>query len=178
MFLLLVVFSCSHKNSWELRTIDLKKIKESDLSKNNLTAIVFLAPGCPLSEASILELNKLDLKYRSKNYHTYVVIAGKLFSQEEVKDFVKTFNIAFPVLIDSNAILMNKYSASITPEYFLLDKYLNVLYSGSIDDRAIDNDLIRQESKNNFAERAIDEYLQNKNITIPKTNAVGCYIEL
>lgn len=178
LFFLIFVIGCSNRNSWEISTIDLKKIKETELKKNKLNAFVFLAPGCPLSEASILELNKLDSKYRLENYRTYIVISGKLFSQKEISDFVDAFKISFPVLLDTSAFLMQKYNATITPEYFLLDNNLNVLYSGSIDNRAIDNDLIRQEAKNNFADKAIEEYLHDKNISIPKTKAVGCYIEL
>jgi Redoxin len=179
IFLVLVLFFSCKENSKDFyfHSINSTKISNSDLEKQKLIACVFLAPGCPLSEASLLELNKLDSLYHQYNYNTYVIIPGNLYSEEEIKSFKDSFTISFPIIIDTNYYLCSKLNASITPEYFLLKENMVVLYQGAIDNRALDNDVIRQSASINFADSAINSYLQNKKIEINKTNAVGCYIE-
>jgi hypothetical protein len=52
-----------------------------------------------------------------------------------------------------------------------------ILYQGAIDNKALDNDIIRQEADMNFAEIAIKSIIENEKIEITKTKAVGCFIE-
>lgn len=175
----IMFFSTSCTNlKWQVNTIDKETVSNIDIENAKLSAIVFLAPGCPLSEASILELNKLHQKYGANNYQTYVCITGTLFSTEEIKAFVDTFGIQFKVLVDSNAFLMNELGATITPEYYLLDRDAQIVYRGAIDDRAFDNEYVRPSISINYADSAIAQYLYGKSIKISQTKPVGCYIEL
>ncbi len=178
LFLFVVLeISCTTPD-WTVATINGDEFSNLTFKNHELNAIVFLAPGCPLSEGSILELNKLHEKYTSAKLATYIVIPGSLFSKAEVKAFVDTFKIDFPVLLDTTGLLVSKLNASITPEYFLLDKNSKVLYQGAIDNRAFDNEFIRQSATINYADSAISQFLNNQKIKIQKSKAVGCFIEL
>ncbi len=176
--LFLILISACSSPKWQVSTINKEMVSNIDIENANLSAIVFLAPGCPLSEASLLELNKLQKKYSAKNYQTYVCITGSLFNIDEIKAFVDTFDIQFKVLVDSNAFLMNYLGATITPEYYLLDKRAEIVYRGAIDDRAFDNEYIRPSVSVNYADSAIRQYFSNQNIKISQTKPVGCFIEL
>lgn len=178
LFLALFLISCKNKPEWTIPAINGDELSNLTFKNHHLNAIVFLAPGCPLSEASIQEIIKLQNKYTAAKIATYIVIPGKLYSYKEVNQFVKTFNIELPVLMDTNAILVNKLNASTTPEYFLVDNNIKVLYSGAIDNRALDNELVRQSATVNFADSAIREILNKQKPKILKTKAVGCFIEL
>jgi hypothetical protein len=175
----IVVFSACTENNEKIvfHSIHNTAITLSDLENQELYSCVFLAPGCPLSEASLFELKQLDSLYHQHNYKTYIVIPGNLYSDEEVQQFKDSFDISFPIVIDTNYLLTNKLEANITPEYFLLSKNMIVLYRGAIDNRALDNDVIRQVASIKYADLAINSVLQKKVIEIKKTNAVGCFIE-
>lgn len=175
--LLLLQIACK-ESSWNITSLTNQNFNEEALRKNKLTAIVFLVPGCPLSEAALLELKKLEDQFREKGYETLISIPGNLYDKQEIKAFVDSFEIQFPILLDVDAVLTKKLNATITPEYFLLDSSLNIIYQGAIDNKAFDNEYIRQEASIHYAEKAILEYFSNKKISVSKTKAVGCYIEL
>lgn len=175
---IILLTACKQKPEWTIPAVNGDELSNLTFKNHALNAIVFLAPGCPLSEASIQEINKIQDKYTSSKLATYIIIPGKLFSKKEVDDFVKEFKIELPVLLDTNAFLVNKFKATITPEFFLLDNKLNVLYSGAIDDRAFDNEFVRQEATINYADSAIREVIQKRKLKFVKTKAVGCFIEL
>lgn len=153
------------------------EINISEIHKHKYNALVFLSPECPLSEASLMELNRLQRLFENQNYSTKIIIPGNLFSKQEITLFKNRLNISFPILIDSSYYLTNYLKASITPEYFLVDENMIVLYSGAIDDRALDNDIIRQEATTKYAENAMLQLLKGNKIEYSKTKAVGCYIE-
>lgn len=160
-----------------VKTVEGTSVSIDKLYQHKLNAIVFLAPGCPLSEAALLSLTALDSLYRKNDYATFIIIPGNLYTQKEVELFKDSFDVSFPILIDTNYYLTHKLKASITPEYFLLNENKVILYQGAIDDRALDNDIIRQEARVQFAQKAIEDVLLNRKVEISKTKAVGCYIE-
>ncbi len=178
LFILPILFSCEQKNQHihSFQTIN-GSVQMNELHQDKMNSFVFLAPGCPLSEASILELNRLDSLYSENQYSTTIIIPGNLYSVQEIEEFKNTFNIKFRMVIDTNYYLTKLLNASITPEYFLVNENMVVLYQGAIDNRAIDNDIIRQEADINFAENAIKSIIENKKIEQTKTKAVGCFIE-
>jgi hypothetical protein len=178
LFLLFIIGISCTKPDWTIATINGDEFSNLTFKNRGLNAIVFLTPGCPLSEGSILELNRLQEKYSFKNLATFIVIPGKLFTQKEITAFINTFNITYPVLLDTSAILVAKLNASMTPEYFLVDKDMKILYQGAIDDRAFDNEYIRQSATINYADSAINQAIKGISIKIPKTKPVGCFIEL
>ncbi len=171
------LFSCV-KPDWTIATSNGDEFSNLSFQTHDLNAVVFLAPGCPLSEASILEINNLQSKFSSNKLATFIVIPGHLYTRNEVDSFINHFNITLPVLLDTTGLLVEKLNATMTPEYILLDKKMKVLYQGAIDNRALDNDLIRQSASINFADSAIHQYLSGQKIKFPKSKAVGCYIEL
>lgn len=148
-----------------------------NLPKDKLKLIVFVAPECPISEAILLNLKQISKEFPEEKLHIQLVVPGKLYARSEVDSFVNSNNIKFEVLIDSGALLVEKYGATITPEVFLIS-YNEVIYSGAIDDRAIDNEIIKQSASENYLYNAIKNTIEGKEVLIKKTKAVGCYIEL
>ncbi len=144
---------------------------------SELEAYVFVSPECPISEAILLNLKQLDSTYSDSVLLIKLVVPGKLYSDFEIDSFRRVNNLQFELIKDSNAVLVKRFGASITPEVFLI-KDKELLYSGAIDDRALDNDIIRQSAKNFYLRDAIELTLKNKKISLKKTEAIGCYIEL
>lgn len=137
---------------------------------------IFLSPQCPLSEAVTLNIKQLDSIYNNK-ININLIFPGKLYSKHEIDSFIFVHDLRQQVIYDTTAVLVEKYNATITPEVFLLKN--NVLvYSGAIDDKALDNDVVRQVSQDQYLLNAIEKCLKDELPDIKQTKAVGCYIEL
>ncbi|MCX8010798.1 MAG: thioredoxin family protein, partial [Ignavibacteria bacterium] len=73
---------------------------------------------------------------------------------------------------DINNIIADKYGAAVTPEIFVLNGNLELLYHGRIDDN-------RKASKVevNDLRNALDEILSGKPVSVQSTKAFGCTIK-
>ena len=82
-----------------------------------------------------------------------------------------------PTIIDTNHIITNYLDAKVTPECFLLDSNLNILYSGLINDWIKELGRKSQHINNHYLEENIKHFLNKEPITINQTKAIGCIIQ-
>ncbi|MGI8893468.1 MAG: redoxin domain-containing protein, partial [Bacteroidia bacterium] len=80
-------------------------------------------------------------------------------------------------LADPDKELTRYLKATITPEAFLLDSEKNILYSGRIDNWATALGVKRQITTSHDLDNAIESFINNRQIDIRKTEAIGCLIE-
>ena len=78
----------------------------------------------------------------------------------------------FPVLIDKNNVLADKWGATVTPEVYYLDSKNVLLYHG-----AIDNDRGGRNITEAYLKTAFDSSLSGKAIAKTRANAFGCEIK-
>jgi hypothetical protein len=178
LLLILLVFvlaACGQNHESSLPVKQLEGGNNAIVLNHGLQLWAFLAPGCPLSEAAVLELKELSREFPALSI--WVVIPGKLYDDAEVLDFKKKFGIEFPILQDTANYLENKFAAQITPEVFVTNDILEVKYQGAIDDRAIDLETIRPEAKNYYLRQSLSQLYAGTELTYLKTKAVGCFIE-
>jgi hypothetical protein len=137
---------------------------------------VFLAPDCPLSQYYTLPLRLIF-----ENYHEKIsmagIIPGKFYSMDEINQYKERYRIPFDLFLDDDLKLTNQLKASVTPEVFLLDENLHLVYSGAIDDAAVDLTVKKQVVRNHYLKNAVDGLLNHQPSGVRKTKAVGCIIE-
>lgn len=185
VFALLSILSiaCNSKKTPFLQTeislyqLDGKTFHLDSIPNSYATIFAFLAPGCPLSENYTLTLNNLQSLYKKNNVNLYGIIPGRLHTREEIMAFVDTFKIQFPLLLDSNYALTKYVNATITPEVFLLSPKGEIIYSGAIDNWAIELTQLRTEITNHYLRDAIDAFLKKEPVKIKHKEAIGCIIE-
>jgi hypothetical protein len=93
----------------------------------------------------------------------------------ELADYVHQHGIPFPMLKDVGNKVADAMGAKRTPEVFLLYRDRRVCYHGRIDDQ-YGVGYSRERDAEPELTRAIDELLAGKQVTTPKTDAVGCHI--
>jgi len=76
------------------------------------------------------------------------------------------------MLKDEGNAVADLFGATRTPEIFILDKNLNVLYHGRIDDNKNESEVTTNDLKN-----ALDEILSGKEVTNKITKQFGCTIK-
>jgi hypothetical protein len=79
----------------------------------------------------------------------------------------------FSYALDKDHKIADAFGATKTPEVFLFDSSMKLVYKGSIDD----NPNKPSEVKNRYLEDAIDALLNGNSIKMNKTDPEGCSIK-
>lgn len=141
----------------------------------NLNLIIFLSPECPLSVNYTLALNEIKSNFGSR-LSMVGIISGKTYSLKDVKKFSKDYKLLFALLIDREMNVSRQVKATVTPEVLLYNEFGEIKYRGAIDDWAVSLGKKKQKASNLYLHNAIQQSLLGEEITLKKTNPVGCLI--
>jgi len=153
---------------------DYNSVRHSLTDYNSSKAIVlmFIATQCPVSNDYNERMVQLYKDYTSKGVAFIGINSNKQEDVEEIKEHAQEHGFVFPVLKDKNNTIADKLGASVTPEIFVLNTKLEILYHGRIDDS-------RKEAKVDSKDlrTALDAILTGKPVEITETKAFGCTIK-
>ena len=76
-------------------------------------------------------------------------------------------------LHDQSQDVARAYGALRTPHFYLFDDKRKLIYTG----RATDNPNNPAAAKTNDLQRALEEYLDGKPVSVPRTNPIGCNVK-
>jgi len=173
---------------FSLKGIDNKTYTLASFSKYNILVIIFTCNHCPTAQAYEDRIIQLVKDYTSKNVGIVAVspndpstvrldelgYTDMSDSFEEMKQRAKQKKFNFPYLYDGNTQSMSRaYGPVVTPHVFIFDSKRKLRYQGRIDD-------VEKPAKtpNHFDTRnAIEELLQNKDVTTKTTKVFGCSIK-
>jgi peroxiredoxin len=144
----------------------------SDYKSSKAIVLMFIATQCPVSNAYNERMVHLYKEYASKGVAFVGINANKQETVEEIKEHAKEHGFSFPVLKDNSNIVADKLAASVTPEIFVLNRKLEVLYHGRIDDSRRASDVKSEDLRN-----ALNELLAGKPVAVAETKAFGCTIK-
>lgn len=94
-------------------------------------------------------------------------------SFEEMKSYAKEQKYNWSYAVDKNHEIADAFGAKRTPECFLFDKNLKLVYHGAIDDNPADENAVSHLHLRN----AIDAIVSGKEVAIKETKSVGCSIK-
>lgn len=179
---ILILTGVSCKNDKPVENFILNSTENEEFSLNELknykaAVFVFLDYECPLSQNYTRKINELSEKYKTENVQFYSVFPNLNADNPDMKMFKRKYKMDMPFLGDPHKYLTDFLEATITPEAFLVDSNKTVLYSGRIDNWASALGVKRQITTSNDLDEAINDFINNREIKIKKTEAVGCIIE-
>jgi peroxiredoxin len=153
-------------------------ISLSDIEED-VVVVVFLANHCPWVRATEDQLNDLVEAYQGKSVK---IVGVSVNPQEEdrlpkIKEWVQQNSSQYVYGYDESQEMGRKYGATVTPEYFVLDKDRNIRYMGYMYEAGSPADLQKVEAgETNYVAEAIDALLAGKEVETKETKAVGCGI--
>lgn len=164
------------------QTIILKDIKGKLFTLNEKTKGVarvyyFLSPECPLCQSYSLTIRNLYKEFSKQSIEMIGIVPGTDFSTETISEYEVKYKIPIKLLRDEQLLLVKKYHATITPEVVVTDAAGNVRYQGRIDNWAYELGKKRKVITEHNLRDALHSILNHQPVAIPKTKAVGCYIE-
>jgi thiol-disulfide isomerase/thioredoxin len=149
----------------------------SFLQNKKAAVFVFLASDCPLSQSYTLTLNNLAKEFEPKGIGFYGVFSGDAISKNAMDDFVATYHVSFPVMLDPQAKIADFFGATKTPEAFLTDSGGRTIYKGAIDNWAPELGQHRTVITQHYLYDALEGAQAGMPLAVKETKAVGCFIE-
>ena len=144
----------------------------TDYTDSEAIVIMFIATQCPVSNDYNSRMVKLYEDYKDKNVAFLGINSNKQESVDEIAEHAKENSFDFVVLKDDKNVIADKYNAQVTPEIFVVNPDMQILYHGRIDDSRRQNEVT-----SNDLRQALDEILAGKEVTVNETKAFGCTIK-
>jgi len=174
--------------AFSLKGVDGKTYSLASFAKYKILVIVFTCNHCPTAQAYEDRIIQLTNDYRPKNVGVVAINPNDpsairldelgytdmsdTYAEMKLRASQKKFN--FPYLYDGATQSTAKaYGPVATPHVFIFDSERKLRYQGRIDD-------VEKPTKtpNSFDTRsAIDELLQNKDVSVKTTKVFGCSIK-
>jgi peroxiredoxin len=144
----------------------------SDYKDSKAIVIIFVATRCPVSNAYNTRMEKLFEDYKDKDVAFLGINSNKSESVAEIKEHAKEKNLNFTILKDEGNVIADMFEASHTPEAYILNKNLSILYHGRIDNSQRESEITSKDLR-----KALNEILAGKEVSNPQTKAFGCSIK-
>lgn len=160
-------------------TISGKSLSLSDLKSNKATVIMFICNHCPFVNHVIHELVKLGKEYIPKGVSFIAISANDAgeYPQDgpdKMTEKAKSLQFPFPYLYDETQEVAKAYGAECTPDFFVYDKDLALVYRGQLDDSRPSNKIpVTGKDLRN----ALDCILRNTPVPEDQKPSIGCNIK-
>ncbi|AGA27428.1 thioredoxin family protein [Singulisphaera acidiphila] len=148
-------------------TLNLSDIKE------DVVVVVFLANHCPAVTAYEDRVIDLANDYKGKGVKVVAVCVNDIESDRlpGIKERVKDKSYNFTYGYDASQSIGKAYGASVTPQFFVLDKNRTIRYTGALDDNQTEAKV-----EHKYVRNAIESIKNGETVEVAETRARGCGI--
>lgn len=147
------------------------------------TVLLFTLTDCPIANRYAPRVRELVDAYEPRGVRFWLVYPDGTETDEEVRRHLEEYGYAdahaagaLGVARDPGHALVALSGATVTPEAAVYGASGELLYRGRIDDRYADFGKTRPRAEEHDLARALDEVLAGRPVSVPRTEAVGCYI--
>ncbi|HJZ82865.1 MAG TPA: thioredoxin family protein [Pyrinomonadaceae bacterium] len=142
------------------------------LMGKNGAVVIFIATKCPVSNAYNDRMEKLAQDYKAKGINVIGINSNNTEPSAEVKSHAAEKHLTFAILKDDGNKIADRLGATRTPEAYVLDAGMKLVYHGRID-----NSQKIEGITSNDVREALDEMLAGKPISKTGGAAFGCTIK-
>lgn len=151
----------------------------SELRGETGTLVMFICNHCPFVIHVNKELVKLANDYREKGINCIAISSNDAVNYPQdgpvkMKQHAIENKYPFPYLYDDTQHIAKAYDAACTPDFFLFDKYLKLVYAGQLDDSRPGNNI---PVTGKDLRRAIDALIEGAPIIRNQKPSMGCNIK-
>jgi peroxiredoxin len=174
----LQIGSTMPKADLKMQDISGKHIAMQDVKKENGVLVMFSCNTCPYvvkNQERTLAISKFatDNKVGVIILNSNEALRGDDDSYSSMQSYAKEQGYKWNYVVDKNHEIADAFGANRTPECFLFDKNLKLVYHGAIDDSPSDVTAI----KRIHLKEAIAEMAGGKEVTVKESRSVGCTIK-
>lgn len=143
------------------------------------TLVMFICNHCPFVKHVNPELVKLANDYKDKGISFIAISSNDAVAYPEdgpgpMKQAAVSLQYPFPYLFDETQQVAKAYQAACTPDFFLYDQNLQLVYRGQLDDSRPGNDLPVTGSD---IRASLDCLLNGQPVPAAQRPSIGCNIK-
>lgn len=166
------------KATVKMKDISGKEVSIKDALKSKGVLVMFSCNTCPYvikNQERTIEIanyaQKMDVGVIVLNSNE--AQRGDEDSFDEMKKYAREQHYKWNYVVDTNNEIADAFGANRTPECFLFDKDLKLVYHGAIDDNPSDASAVNR----HHLKEAINELTSGKDISVKESKSVGCTIK-
>jgi peroxiredoxin len=174
----LPIGSTMPKADVKLKDISGTEISIKEVTKENGVLVMFSCNTCPYVIKN--QQRTVDIAAYAQKNNVGIIILNSNEGQRNdddsyaaMKTYAKQQNYNWNYVVDKNNEIADAFGANRTPECFLFNKDLKLVYHGAIDDNPSDASSI----KRHHLKEAINELTAGKDISVKESRSVGCGIK-
>ena len=150
-----------------------------DLKSNVATVIMFVCNHCPYVKHVQPELVKLANDYRPEGVNFIAISSNDIENYPEdapdkMKEVAKGMGYPFPYLFDETQVVAKQYDAACTPDFYIFDKNLELVYRGQLDDSRPGNE---KPLDGHDMRIALDDVIKGNPVNDDQKPSQGCNIK-
>lgn len=163
---------------FRLPATDGKTYALSDFASDPALVIFFTCNHCPYVTGSDEATRQTAKKFSPRGVR-FVAInsnSANTYAEDDFPQMVERMRAhKFPwiYLHDETQVVARAYGALRTPHFYLFDRERRLIYTG----RALDNPRQAEKAKTHDLDRALEEHLAEKPISLPVANPIGCNVK-
>lgn len=163
---------------FKLPATDGKTYSLADFDDADVLVIFFTCNHCPYVIGSDEVTRQTAETYRAKGVRFVGINANSpnTYAEDSFDQMVKRMdehNFPWVYLYDRSQDVAKAYGALRTPHFYVFDKDRTLVYTG----RGVDNPRDTSKMTVNDLERALEEHLAGKPVSMPVTNPIGCNVK-
>ena len=166
------------KANLKMKDVSGREISMKEAINENGVLVMFSCNTCPYvikNQQRTLAISEYAIK---KRIGVILLNSNEAYrdnddSFEAMKQYAKQQGYQWSYVVDKNHEVADAFGANRTPECFLFNKDLKLVYHGAIDDSPADVSAI----KRNHLQEAINELVAGIDITVKESRSVGCTIK-
>jgi peroxiredoxin len=151
----------------------------NDLKSDIATVIMFICNHCPFVKHLNSSLVDLSNEFITKGISFIAISSNDAEkypedSPEKMKEYADKFGYKFPYLYDETQEVALAYYASCTPEFYIFDKEMILVYRGQFDDSRPGN---RKPITGKDIRNALSSIINGKPVDEKQIPSIGCSIK-
>jgi peroxiredoxin len=163
---------------FRLPATDGKTYALADFAGDPVLAVFFTCNHCPYVTGSDESTRRTVEKFSPRGVRFVAINSNSpnTYVEDDFPHMVERMREEkFPwiYLHDATQEVARAYGALRTPHFYVFDRDRKLIYTG----RAVDNPRQAERAKTHDLERALEEHLAGKPISVPVTNPIGCNVK-
>jgi len=162
-----------------LETVTEQSLSLDEAKGLNGTVIMFICNHCPFVKNVNKELVRLAKDYKTKGINFIAISSNDVENYpqdapDKMKETAKTEGYIFPYLYDASQQVAKAYKAACTPDFYVFDDQLKLVYRGQLDDSRPSNG-VPVDGKD--IRNALNALLNNQPVSPEQKPSIGCNIK-
>ena len=160
-------------------TVSQTKLSLQDLKGEKVTVIFFICNHCPFVIHVNEELVRIALDYKEQGVSFIAIASNDIINYpqdgpKKMQQIAKNLKYPFPYLFDETQEVAKSFDAACTPDNYVFDHKLRLIYRGQLDDSRPGNGIMLT---GNDIRHSIDCALQGKTNNRVQKPSIGCNIK-